>query len=68
MVIFFSCLFVVLCAYLCKCIFPWFGELFFNDPVEDLVYTIGSGFFSIYVYNLKICLHRVTHFLYVPFL
>lgn len=55
--LFWCCLLHVLCA-LCVYVgvFPMFGDIFFSDLLEDLVYTSDLGILSlIYAYNEKVC-------------
>lgn len=52
--------------YLCRCIFPEFGEFFFYDIVGELVYAIDLGFFSLfYACNSEIWFFIVPHNSYV---
>lgn len=64
-----SILYSVCFLYLNGYIFPKFGEIFYI-LVEDLVYTIDLGFFSlIYAYNSKVLsFYVVTYFLKGSFL
>lgn len=60
------CLNSVCFLYIYGCVFPKLGQVFFYNVVEDIVYTINMGFFSlICTYNSMVwSIWGVPHFLY----